>query len=102
MVKTLENKTDAESMINESGAKLESLSEKLNSEELSRSTKLPDFMEQFEKIYEFFNDPNLNPLEYPSIKSYNDSLKTLDDDVSSDIKWFSENRDNIDIEVIKN
>ena len=101
MVKTLENKTDAESMINESGAKLQSTLDKLNSEELSNSTKLPDFMEQFTEISKFFNDPNLNPLEYPSIKTYSDSLKTLDDDVSSDMKWFSENRDKIGSEVIE-
>ena len=78
MVKTLENKTDAESMINESGAKLQSTLEKLNSNELSKSTKLPELMEQFTEISEFFNKP-LNPLEYPSIKTYYDSLKTLDD-----------------------
>ena len=92
MVKTLESKTDAEKMINDSVALLDETATNLQDKEIATSKKLSDFKDEFDKISQFFNDPNLDPLEYPQIKTNYDTLKSISADVSSDIKWFTENR----------
>ena len=92
MVKTLESKTDAEKMINDSVALLDETATNLQDKEIATSKKLSDFKDEFDKISQFFNDPNLDPLEYPQIKTNYDTLKSISTDVSSDIKWFTENR----------
>ena len=101
MVKTLENKSDMERMIGESGLKLDELEKRLNDEEVSKLKKLPDFRKRFEKLNEFFTDPELTLQEYSSIKEYYDGLITLDNDISSALKEIDETRDKIDIEIIK-
>jgi hypothetical protein len=95
MVKTLENKTDAEKMINDSVALLDETATNLQDQEIAASKKLPDFKNELDKIAQFFNDPNIDPLEYPLIKANYDTLKSISTDVSSDIKWFDENRTKI-------
>ena len=66
MVKTLENKSDMERMIGESGLKLDELEKRLTDEEVSKLKKLPDFRERFRKLFEFFTDPELTLQEYSS------------------------------------
>jgi hypothetical protein len=90
MVKTLENKTDAESMISDSGTLLQQAEKNLKDPQLASSTKLPAFNKVLAKVAETFNKPN--PLEYSIIKENYDALKFLSEDSSSDIKWFDENR----------
>ena len=98
MVKTLENKSDMERMIGESGLKLDDLKKRLDAEEVSKLKKLPDFRNRFGKLYEFFTDPELTLQEYSSIKEYYDGLITLDNDISSALKEIDETRDKIDID----
>ena len=83
MVKTLESKTDAEKMINDSVALLDETATNLQDKEIATSKKLSDFKDEFDKISQFFNDPNLDPLEYPQIKTNYDTLKSISTDVSS-------------------
>ena len=94
MVKTLENKTDAESMINDNADLLKDVTAKLLDPQITASKKLADFNAERDKIAQFFSDPNnLDPvLKYQDIKENYDALKVISDDVSSDIKWFDENR----------
>ena len=97
MVKTLENKTDAESMINDSTALINEVSTNLQDQQIATSKKLKDFEDERDKIAQFFSDPNnLDPvLKYQDIKENYDTLKSISDDVSADIKWFDENRTKI-------
>ena len=99
MVKTLENKTDAEKMISDSVALLDEVSTKLQDQQIAISKKLRGFEDERDKIAQFFSDPNLDPLEYPLIKTNFHTLKSISDDVSSDIKWFDENRTKIPISI---
>ena len=94
MVKTLENKTDAESMINDNADLLKDVTAKLLDPQITASKKLADFNAERDKIAQFFSDPNnLDPvLKYQEIKENYDALKVISEDVSSDIKWFDENR----------
>jgi Asp-tRNA(Asn)/Glu-tRNA(Gln) amidotransferase C subunit len=75
MVKTLENKTDAESMINDSTALLKSVSVNLQDPQIATSKKLQDFTDELDKIAQFFSDPNnLDPvLKYQDIKENYDT-----------------------------
>lgn len=93
MVKTLENKTDAEKMISDSTTLLQQAFTNLQDQQLASSTKLNDFNDTYTEVAKFFSDPaNLDPLEYPLIKENYDALKELYDDSSGDIKKFTENR----------
>ena len=101
MVKTLENKTDAEKMISDSSDLLQQAFTNLQDPQLASSTKLTDFKDVFDVVSVFFSTPaNLDPLEYPRIKENHDALKDLSDDSSGDIKKFTENRAKI-LTVIK-
>ena len=93
MVKTLENKTDAEKMISDSSNLLQTAFTNLQDPQLTSSKKLTDFKDVFDVVSVFFSTPaNLDPLEYPLIKENYDALKELSDDSSGDIKKFTENR----------
>ena len=97
MVKTLESKTDAESMINDNADLLKDVTAKLLDPQITASKKKADFNAVRDKIAQFFSDPNnLDPvLKYQDIKSNYDTLKLMSDDLSTDIKWFDENRGKI-------
>ena len=80
-------------MINDSTALLQTAFTNLQDPQLASSKKLTDFQTAHTKAAEWFSEPaNLDPLEYPLIKENYDALKVISDDVSSDIKWFDENR----------
>ena len=99
MVKTLETKTDAESMINDSTSLLKNALANLNDPQMASSNKLKGFQDACDKVFEFFSNPNnLDPvLKYQEIKENYEPLKAISDDSTSDIKWFDENRAKIPI-----
>ena len=55
---------------------------------ISNSTKLPDLKDEYKTLFDFFIDPDSNPLKYILIQQNYDAIDILEKDVKNDITWF--------------
>ena len=53
--------------------------------------------DEYTQLFDFFNDQNLNPLEFELIQQNYEAVENLETDVKTDIAWFIDTKQNIDV-----
>ena len=88
MVENIKNKNESLQLIQDSINNLITIDNELNNPNIQTSTKLQDMKDEYKVLYDFFNDPDLNPLEFSLVKTNSDATSTLLNDIKTDIQWF--------------
>ena len=97
MVKAIQDKNDALKMIQDAVDKLEIIEQDLQNPNIANSTKLQSQTDEYTQLFDFFNDQNLNPLEFELIQQNYEAVENLETDVKTDIAWFIDTKQNIDV-----
>ena len=88
MTQAIQDKNTSLKVINDAINKLVDMDQDLNDANIATSTKLQDLKDEYKTLFDFFNDPDINPLEYALVKSNYDAVDILEKDIKNDITWF--------------
>jgi hypothetical protein len=89
MIEAVKGKSDSVKQIEDSINNLAYIDKLLQQppQEIQNSTKFPDWEKEYKILFDIFNDPDLNPLEFATVQSNYDAVNILKNDIDSDIKW---------------
>ena len=68
MTQAIKDKNDALKMIQDAVDRLEIIEQDLQDPNIANSTKLKSQQDEYTQLFDFFNDQNLNPLEFELIQ----------------------------------
>ena len=68
MTQAIQDKNASLKLINDAINKLVDMDQDLNDANIANSTKLQDLKDEYKTLFDFFNDPDINPLEYTLVK----------------------------------
>ena len=88
MTQAIQDKNASLKLINDAINKLVDMDQDLNDANIANSTKLQDLRDEYKTLFDFFNDPDINPLEYALVQQNYDAIKILENDIKNDIAWF--------------
>ena len=97
MVKAIQDKNEALKLIQDAVDKLEIIEQDLQDANIANSTKLKSQADEYTQLFDFFNDQNLNPLEFELIQQNYEAVENLETDIKTDIAWFIDTKQNIDV-----
>ena len=97
MVKAVQDKNEALKKIQNAVEKLEIIEQDLQDPNIANSTKLQSQQDEYTKLFDFFDDQNLNPLEFELIQQNYEAVENLETDVKNDIAWFIDTKQKIDV-----
>ena len=95
MVKAIQDKNDALKMIQDAVDKLEIIEQDLQDPNIANSTKLKSQQDEYTQLFDFFDDQNLNPLEFELIQQNYEAVENLETDIKTDIAWFIDTKQKI-------
>ena len=95
MVKAIQDKNEALKMIQEAVDKLEIIEQDLQDANIANSTKLKSQADEYKQLFDFFDDQNLNPLEFELIQQNYEAVENLETDIKTDIAWFIDTKQKI-------
>jgi hypothetical protein len=95
MVQAVQNKNEALKLIQEAVEKLEIIEQDLQDTNIANSTKLQSQQDEYKQLFDFFDDQNLNPLEFELIQQNYEAVENLETDVKNDIAWFIDTKQKI-------
>ena len=52
-------------------------------QEIQNSTKFPDWEKEYKILFDIFNDPDLNPLEFATVQTNYDAVNNLKADIEA-------------------
>ena len=88
MTQAIQDKNTSLKVLNDAINKLVDMDQDLNDANIANSTKLQDLKDEYKILFDFFNDPDVNPLEYALVKSNYDAVDILEKYIKNDITWF--------------
>lgn len=97
MVKAIQDKNEALKKIQDAVDKLQIIEQDLQDANIANSTKLKSQADEYQQLFDFFDDPNLNPLEFELIEQNYEAVENLESDVKNDIAWFIDTKQKIDV-----
>ena len=95
MTQAIQDKNASLKLINDAINKLVDMDQDLNDANIANSTKLQDLKDEYKTLFDFFNDPDINPLEYVLIQENYDAIEILENDIKNDITWFMDTKKNL-------
>jgi len=96
MVTSIKNKNEALKTIKDAINTLDEVDINLKNNEIANNTKLEDLKKEYKRLFGFFTDADINPLEYALITSNSDALTILHKDILNDIEWFHDTKKELD------
>ena len=97
MVKAIQDKNDALKMIQDAVDKLQIIEQDSQDPNVAKSTKLQSQQDEYKQLFDFFNDQNLNPLEFELIQQNYEAVENLETDIKTDIAWFIDTKQKIGV-----
>ena len=78
MTQAIQDKNASLKLINDAINKLVDVDQDLNDPNIANSTKLKDLQDEYKTLFDFFNDPDINPLEHVLIQQNYDAIEILE------------------------
>jgi hypothetical protein len=88
MTQAIQDKNASVKLINDAIDKLNVFEQDLQDQNIANSTKVPSQEAEYKLLFDFFNDQNLNPLEFVLIQQNYDAVDNLEKYVKNEITWF--------------
>ena len=88
MTEKIQDQNASVKLINDAIDKSNVVDQDLQEPNIANSTKKPSQEAEYKTLFDFFNDQNLNPLEFSLIQQNYDAVDNLEKYVKNDIAWF--------------